>query len=104
MVSCIAGSIFDVVVDVRPESPTYLNWISNELSSKSGLALFIPAGFAHGFLTLTDNAIITYIIEGEYVPEAASTLRWNDPSIGIQWPISNPILSEKDLNAPDFLL
>lgn len=102
LVSCVAGAAYDVMVDLRAASPTYLSWKAVELSAGSGKSIYIPAGCAHGFVTLQDNTIIAYLIEGEYRPAAAGTVRWNDPAIGIEWPISNPILSERDKTAPDF--
>jgi dTDP-4-dehydrorhamnose 3,5-epimerase len=103
LVSCVNGGILDVVVDVRPESPTFLGWDSVELTAGSGRSLYIPPGFAHGFISLTDHATVAYLIEGAYKPAAAATVRWNDPSVGIRWPILDPILSERDRLAPDFV-
>lgn len=102
LVSCVAGKIYDVIVDLRTESSTYLQWAATELSAASGDSIFIPAGCAHGFLTLADETTVFYLTEGDYVPSAAGTLRWNDPVVGIEWPISDPILSERDRDAPDF--
>ncbi len=102
MVSCVAGKVYDVLLDLRPASPTYLMWDAVELSADSGESVFIPAGCAHGFLTLADHTIVFYLIEGDYVPGIAGTVRWNDPAIGINWPIADPILSDRDKNAPDF--
>ena len=102
LVSCISGAAYDVMVDLRPHSPTYLSWHAVELSAGSGKSVYIPAGCAHGFVTLQDNTTIAYLIEGEYSPEAAALVRWNDPVIGIQWPVTDPILSDRDRNAPDF--
>jgi dTDP-4-dehydrorhamnose 3,5-epimerase len=100
LVSCVAGSIWDVAVDLRPDSPAFGRWSAVHLSEACGNVHFIPAGCAHGFLTLTDASTVAYLIEGPYRPEAARTLRWNDPKIGVPWPIEDPILSEKDRNAP----
>lgn len=101
LVSCVSGRTWDVVLDLRPESPTFRQWDAVELSSASGKAVYIPAGCAHGFATLQDNTAIAYLIEGEYRPEAAAVVRWNDPSLGITWPVSDPIISDKDRQAPD---
>lgn len=101
LVSCAHGSIFDVVADMRPESSTYLRWASVRLTSGSGRALFIPAGFAHGFLTLEPDTTVAYLIEGEYHSELSRVVRWNDPIIGISWPFEPRIFSERDLTAPD---
>lgn len=103
LVSCVNGIILDVIADMRPESPTYLHWGSTELSAASGRSIYIPAGYAHGFLTLTDHATLGYLIEGDYLPDAAATVRWNDPALGIEWSTSEPILAERDRQAPDLL-
>ncbi len=100
LVSCVSGSIWDVAVDLRQDSSTFGRWSAVHLSEASGSFHLIPAGCAHGFLTLTDAATVSYLIEGPYRPEAARTLRWNDPEIRVPWPVEDPILSEKDRNAP----
>jgi len=105
MVSCVRGSTWDVIVDLRPDSPSYLCWDAVELNEASGRAVYVPRGCAHGFLTLTEHSTVAYLIEGLYVPEAARALRWNDPAIGIEWPLpaqAQPLLSAKDRLAPDF--
>jgi dTDP-4-dehydrorhamnose 3,5-epimerase len=102
LVSCVRGKFLDVIVDVRPGSPTYLHWTAVELAAASGRAVYIPSGCAHGFVTLEDHSTVAYLIENDYRPEATATLRWNDPRFGIQWPVSEPILSERDRFAPDF--
>uniref|UniRef100_UPI002636C852 dTDP-4-dehydrorhamnose 3,5-epimerase family protein n=1 Tax=Sulfurihydrogenibium sp. TaxID=2053621 RepID=UPI002636C852 len=101
-VKCIKGKIFDVAVDIRRGSPTYGKWIGIELSEENKLMLWIPKGFAHGFLTLSSEAEIIYKISGaEYSPQHDRSIRWNDPEINITWPTTEePILSEKDKNAP----
>jgi dTDP-4-dehydrorhamnose 3,5-epimerase len=100
LVSCVAGRIWDVVVDLRSESPTFLQWKSVELCAASGRSVFIPAGYAHGFATLEDHSTVAYLIEGEYHPLSSRVLRWTDPAFNVPWPISDPILSDKDRNAP----
>ena len=102
LVRCIKGRIFDVAVDLRRNSPTFGKWVSIELSETNKLMLWIPKGFAHGFLTLSDVAEIIYKVSGaEYSPEHDTAIRWNDPEIDIKWPITDePILSDKDRNAP----
>lgn len=102
LVKCIKGKIFDVAVDIRRGSPTYGKWIGIELSEENKLMLWIPKGFAHGFLTLSSEAEIIYKISGaEYSPQHDRSIRWNDPEININWPTTEePILSEKDKNAP----
>jgi len=104
IVSCSNGTLYDVMVDMRPGSPTYLMWEAIELSGASGKSVYIPAGCAHGFLTLQDHTIVTYLIEGAYHPQAAAAVRWNDKAIGIEWPSVQGalILSERDKNVPDF--
>jgi dTDP-4-dehydrorhamnose 3,5-epimerase len=101
LVSCVSGKTWDVILDLRPESPTFRQWQGLELSAASGRAIYIPAGCAHGFATLEDNTTVAYLIEGEYRPESAAVVRWNDPALGINWPVSNPIISDKDRHAPD---
>lgn len=100
LVRCVVGEIFDVAVDIRKRSPTYCKWVSAILSSKNRLMMWIPVGFAHGFLTTTDVAEVEYKVTAEYNRAHDRAIRWNDPSIGIKWPISNPILSMKDAEAP----
>jgi dTDP-4-dehydrorhamnose 3,5-epimerase len=101
LVRCGRGAIFDVAVDIRPGSPTYGEWVGYELSAKNGAQLFIPAGFAHGFSTLEPDSEIVYKCSDYYAPETEGALRWNDPDIGIEWPISGaPVLSQKDASAP----
>lgn len=99
LVRAVSGSIFDVAVDVRPDSPTYKQWFGIELSAENHKMLYLPADFAHGFYVQSDHAEIHYKVSDTYSPEHERTLLWNDPSIGIQWPLSKtPILSEKDKN------
>ena len=100
LVSCVSGRIWDVMVDLRDDSPTRHQWSATELAAGDGRSLFIPAGCAHGFATLENNTTVTYLIQGDYVPQASSVVRWNDPSLGVDWPVKNPILSEKDARAP----
>lgn len=100
LVSCVAGRIWDVAVDLRAESPTFLRWAAVELKAGTGRSHLIPAGCAHGFATLEDDTTVAYLIEGAYRPTSARVVRWNDPAFNVPWPISNPILSGKDLNAP----
>ncbi|MEO2069353.1 MAG: dTDP-4-dehydrorhamnose 3,5-epimerase [Desulfurobacteriaceae bacterium] len=102
LVRCIKGKIFDVAVDIRKGSPTFGRWVGVELSEENKLMLWIPKGFAHGFLTLSEEAEIIYKVSGsEYSPDHDRSIRWNDPEIDIKWPFEGePILSEKDKNAP----
>ena len=101
LVRCIAGAVFDVAVDIRRSSPRFGQWVSVELSAENKKALWIPPGFAHGFLVLGDGAEITYKCTTYYAPEHDRSLRWNDPEIGIAWPGKGEvILSDKDKHAP----
>lgn len=103
LVRCIRGRIFDVAVDVRRGSPTYGNWVGTELTAENGHQLFIPIGFAHGFITLEPDCEITYKCSDTYAPAQDSGIRWNDPAIGITWPVPEgrlPELSAKDINQP----
>ena len=97
IVRCTKGKIFDVVIDLRTESKTFMNWASFELDSNESKILYIPEGFAHGFQTLEDNTELVYQISNWYSPEHASGLRWDDNKFQINWPIQNPIISKKDL-------
>jgi dTDP-4-dehydrorhamnose 3,5-epimerase len=99
-VRCLKGAIYDVVVDLRKGSPTYLKWIGVILSEYNKRQIVVPKGFAHGVLTLVPNTEIFYKVDEHYSPEHDMSIRWDDPDIGIDWPITNPILSEKDKNAP----
>jgi dTDP-4-dehydrorhamnose 3,5-epimerase len=101
VVRCTAGSIFDVIVDIRRESSTYSQWLSIELTAENRRMLYIPAGFAHGFQTLTDDAEVLYQISTEYAPQASHGIRWTDPSLNIAWPITaGVIVSERDASFP----
>jgi len=102
LVQCVSGSIYDVIVDLRPESDTYCRWIGIELSPSKRCLLYVPEGFAHGFQTLEDNSTVYYQISEYYAPNYARGVRWNDPVIGIKWPIISPLLSEKDKIIPDY--
>lgn len=100
LVRCVKGAVLDVVVDLRPSSPTYKQWVGMELSAENKKQLLIPRGFGHAFLTLTNNVEFLYKADNFYAPEADGGIRWNDPEIGVDWGISHPILSEKDSEAP----
>lgn len=92
----IEGRIFDVVVDLRPESPQYGQWIGKELSAEEGQALYIPERCAHGFMTLEDQSRVLYQLSKPYQPELSRTLRWDDPDLSIEWPIAPRVLSRQD--------
>jgi dTDP-4-dehydrorhamnose 3,5-epimerase len=103
LVRCVRGAIFDVAVDLRPDSATYRHWHGVELSAENRLAFYIPAGLAHGFQTLTDDCEVLYQMGNPYVPEAARGVRWDDPALGIEWPASDAArtISEKDRSYPE---
>lgn len=101
LVRCTAGAIFDVIVDLRADSPTNAAWFGVELNADEGDALYVPKGFAHGFQTLVDNAEVLYLISDPYVPEAAAGVRWDDPAFGIEWPLPIRTMSERDRSWPD---
>ena len=100
LVRCARGRVLDVAVDLRKGSPTYKKWAAIELSAENKRQLLIPRGFAHGFLTLTDDVEFLYKADNYYAPDADAGIRWNDPQIGVDWGIIDPIMSEKDANAP----
>lgn len=100
LVRCVRGAVLDVAVDLRPASPTYKRWAAIELSAENKKQFLIPRGFGHAFLTLTDNVEFLYKADNCYAPEAEAGIRWNDPEIGIDWPVTTPILSQKDADAP----
>ncbi|MBI4191158.1 MAG: dTDP-4-dehydrorhamnose 3,5-epimerase [Betaproteobacteria bacterium] len=102
VVICVAGAMYDVIVDLRPASPTYKRWFAAELSADNSRALYVPAGFAHGYQTLRDHSTVHYLIAGSYAPEHARGVRWNDPAFGIQWPEDTRIISPRDRQYPDF--
>jgi dTDP-4-dehydrorhamnose 3,5-epimerase len=102
IVNCTRGAIYDVIVDLRRASPTYLQWRGVELSSEKQRRLYIPKGFAHGFQTLTNGADVSYLISSYYEPTAADGVRHDDPSFGIEWPVPVAALSDKDATWPDY--
>jgi dTDP-4-dehydrorhamnose 3,5-epimerase len=100
LVRCVRGRVFDAIVDLRPDSPTFKQSCAVELDEESGDALFVPAGFAHGYQTLVDHTDVFYAMSARYAPAAARSIRWNDPALQIAWPHPEPILSEGDRTAP----
>lgn len=105
LMSCIRGAIYDVIVDLRPQSPTCKQWLGVELTADSHKMLYVPAGFAHGYQTLVDNTETFYPVSQFYAPEFEGGVRWNDPAFGIEWPeVDERIISGKDKNWPDYLL
>jgi dTDP-4-dehydrorhamnose 3,5-epimerase len=102
IVRCIRGSLYDVIVDLRPDSPTFLKWFGAELSAENRTMMFVPKGFGHAFMTLEENTEAFYMVTEFYAPEYERGIRWNDPKINIQWPIEPVIISDKDQKHPDF--
>lgn len=102
LVSCLRGTIYDVIIDLRPDFPTYCQWYAVELRAENYRSLYVPEGFVHGFQTLQDDTVVFYQMSEFYHPECATGVRWNDPAFGIEWALSEPILSKKDMNYPDF--
>jgi dTDP-4-dehydrorhamnose 3,5-epimerase len=103
LVRCTRGAIWDVIIDIRAESPTFMQHFGVELSAESGRALYIPEGIAHGFVTLGDACEVLYQMSAYHVPEAARGVRWNDPAFEIVWPVTDPILHPRDATYPDFV-
>lgn len=100
LVRVVRGRAWDVAVDLRTESPTYRKWFGLELSGENNKMLFIPPGFAHGFAALTDDLHLLYKCTAEYDPALDTGVRWDDPDIGVDWPVNNPIVSDKDVQLP----
>lgn len=101
VVRCIKGALFDVIVDLRPDSPSFKKWFGTELTAENRRMMYVPRGFAHGFITLTDDTEAFYLVSHFYAPQNERGLRYNDPSIGIRWPIAPSDVSEKDRTWPD---
>lgn len=101
VVRCVRGGLFDVIVDLRAGSPTFGKWFGAELTAENRTVMYVPRGFAHGFITLTDNTEAFYLVSAFYSPENERGARWNDPAIGIQWPIDPTEQSDKDRAWPD---
>jgi dTDP-4-dehydrorhamnose 3,5-epimerase len=104
LVRCTAGAIFDVAVDVRPGSSTFTDWFGVELSAENRLALYVPEGCAHGFLTLADDSEVHYQISQAYVPDAGRGVRWDDPAFRVRWPGEVVVINDRDASYPDFRL
>ncbi len=102
LVSCLQGKIWDVAVDVRPHSPTFLQWEAFILEDQTQMQLYIPVGFAHGFCTLSSDARVAYKVSSPYNPKTERSIRWNDPELAISWPIQHPLLSPRDQMSPYF--
>ena len=100
LVRCSAGAIYDVIVDLRRDSPTWGKWLGVELTSRNRLMVYVPEGFAHGFQTLEDDSEVFYQVSEYYYPESARGVRWDDPAFGIEWPLGISVISERDRSHP----
>jgi dTDP-4-dehydrorhamnose 3,5-epimerase len=104
LVRCTSGAIYDVIIDLRPDSPTFRQWLAVELTADNRRMLFIPQGFAHGFQTLAHDTEVFYQMSQFYAPEYARGVRWDDPAFGVSWPAEKRVISKRDQGFPDFLL
>lgn len=102
VVRCTSGALYDVVVDLRPDSRSYGQWVGIELNAENRHSLYMPEGCAHGFQTLVENTEVSYLMSERYAPEAASGVRYDDPAIGIKWPLAVSSVSDRDRDWPDF--
>ena len=102
LVRCTCGALYDVIVDLRKDSPTYKEWIGVELTADNRRMLYVPEGFGHGFVTLEDDTEAFYLVTEFYTPGAEQGIRYNDPALGIEWPVDVEVISEKDASWPDF--
>lgn len=102
LISCVAGAIYDVMIDLRPGSPTFKRWCGLELAAGEPRALYVPAGFAHGYLALRDDTTVHYLVAGKYSPQHGRGVRWNDPAFGIRWPLEPTVMAPRDTQFPDF--
>lgn len=103
LVRCTQGAIYDVIIDLRNESPTYYQWFGVELTAENRKAIYVPEGFAHGFITLTDDAEVLYQMSESYHAECAAGVRWNDKTFSIDWPVEVTVISERDRSYPEFI-
>ncbi len=103
LIRCTKGSILDVIIDIRPDSPTYCQHFGIELTDKNHKMLYVPRGFAHSFITLEENTEVFYMVSNLYTPGKEKGIRWNDPLFNVQWPTNSPIVSEKDAQHPDYI-
>lgn len=104
IVRCERGAIWDVVVDLRPHSPSYLAWVAETLTADNGVAFLVPAGCAHGFISLEDASQVHYLMGAPHVPELARGVRWDDPAFAIAWPMAPRIIAERDAGYPDHVV
>jgi dTDP-4-dehydrorhamnose 3,5-epimerase len=102
LVRCVRGALYDVIIDLRPDSSTYMQWLGVELTAEDYKMLFVPEGFAHGFQTLVDNTEATYQVSQFYTPGAEGGVRYDDPAFGIEWPIDVQVISDKDRSWPNY--
>ena len=102
LVRCTRGALYDVIIDLRKDSPTYGEWIGVELTADNRTALFVPRDFAHGFITLEDNTDAFYMVSQSYVPKSEAGIRWDDPQFSIEWPVKPAVISEKDATWEDY--
>jgi dTDP-4-dehydrorhamnose 3,5-epimerase len=102
LVRCTRGAIYDVIIDLRPDSPTFKQYVAATLTAQDHKMLYVPEGFAHGFVTLEGNSEVFYQMSAFYAPQHARGVRWNDPAFGIEWPVRQPILVDRDRDYPDF--
>lgn len=102
LVRCLRGAIWDVIVDLRPASPDFGRWMGTELTDRDRRMLYVPKGFAHGFVTLEPDTEVLYLVDEFHAPECERGIRWNDPRFGIRWPLEPRVISEKDRSHPDF--
>ena len=102
-VRCTSGSIFDVIIDLRPDSPTFKQWVGVELTADSFRMLYVPDGFAHGFITLEDHSSVHYMVTEYYTPGAETGIRFDDPAFNIEWPMQPKVVSDKDKSHPPFI-
>lgn len=102
LVRCTRGAIHDVIIDLRRDSPTYEHWVAVELSASGGESLYVPEGFAHGFQTLVDDAEVSYLLSDYYDPEAEFGIRWDDRRFGVDWPVDDVVISDRDRSFGDF--
>lgn len=102
LIRCTVGAIYDVIIDLRPDSPSFKKWVGIELTAKNHGLVYIPKGFAHGFQTLADDTEVFYQMSEIYAPEYAHGIRWNDPIFAVAWPLQNPIISQRDSSFPYF--
>ena len=101
LVRCSSGAVFDVIIDLREDSPTWGRWFSVELNAENNLVLYVPEGFAHGFLTLQDRSVVEYHMSESFHPESARGVRWDDEAFGIEWPLEPVTMSERDRTCAD---